>query len=186
MEQGEERERNTQRERRILVQKVLLLFDAHVCCVVSHADMHLASALTSRDDKKCRAGRQNRHYLAHLPLLLESFRRYARWSVLQKFNGLPTHPTPPACFAIACTSAIRMFLQRSRYLRGKEALRAWRTSHSLQVLQCMRHEVFRQKKIEAGLESVSNNANELHFISPHHRREGKGLFLYANVMPYLM
>ncbi|CAN0229507.1 unnamed protein product [Pylaiella littoralis] len=54
------------------------------------------------------------------------------------------------------SSAIRMFLQRSRYLRGKEALRAWRTSHSLQVLQCMGHEVFRQKKIEAGLESLQN------------------------------
>ncbi|CAM9191270.1 unnamed protein product [Hapterophycus canaliculatus] len=54
------------------------------------------------------------------------------------------------------SSTIRMFLQRSRYLRGKEALRAWRTSHSLRVLQCMRQDVFRQKKIEAGLESLQN------------------------------
>ncbi|CAM9356602.1 unnamed protein product [Ectocarpus fasciculatus] len=54
------------------------------------------------------------------------------------------------------SSVIRMFLQRCRYLRGKEALRAWRTSNSLRVLQCMRHEVFRQKKIEAGLERLRN------------------------------
>ena len=55
---------------------------------------------------------------------------------------------------MACFSVIRMFLQRRRYLRGKEALRAWRTRHSLRVLQCMRRDVFRQKKIESGLESV--------------------------------
>ncbi|CAM9356271.1 unnamed protein product [Scytosiphon promiscuus] len=54
------------------------------------------------------------------------------------------------------SSTIRMFLQRCRYLRGKEALRAWRTSHSLRVLQFMRQDVFRQKKIEAGLESLQN------------------------------
>ncbi|CAM9767630.1 unnamed protein product [Ectocarpus sp. 12 AP-2014] len=54
------------------------------------------------------------------------------------------------------SSVIRMFLQRCRYLRGKEALRAWRTNNSLRVLQCMRHEVFRQKKIEAGLDRLRN------------------------------
>ncbi|CBN75822.1 hypothetical protein Esi_0182_0003 [Ectocarpus siliculosus] len=68
------------------------------------------------------------------------------------------------------SSVIRMFLQRCRYLRGKEALRAWRTNNSLRVLQCMRHEVFRQKKIEAGLDRGVGEAG----ASSAARSEGKG------------
>lgn len=51
-------------------------------------------------------------------------------------------------------SVIRMFLQRSRYLRAKGALKAWRIDHGMPVLQSLRGEVVRQKKIEAGLQGV--------------------------------
>lgn len=71
-----------------------------------------------------------------------------------------------------------MFLQRSRYLRGKEALKAWRTRHSLRVLQCMRHDVFRQKKIESGLESV-RKANQLPAWSASFFCCVTGLFVYG-------
>lgn len=61
-------------------------------------------------------------------------------------------------FLFLRSSVIRMFLQRCRYLRAKVALKAWRTDHSVPVLQCLRGEVVRQKTIEIGLQSVRCNA----------------------------
>lgn len=54
------------------------------------------------------------------------------------------------------SSAIRMFLQRRRYLRAMVVLKAWRVDHSMPVLQCLRTEILRQKKIEMGLSGVSS------------------------------
>lgn len=93
-------------------------------------------------------------------------------------NQPPPHAPPSPPFVLRC-SVIRMFLQRCRYLRAKVALRAWRTDHSVPVLQCLRGEVLRQKTIEIGLQSVSEMPHNDHYSYEYCTYDDTHIYLHA-------